>query len=284
MIAQTVRPARWIIVDDGSTDGTPEILAAYAERFPWIEVIRRSETKTRSVGPGVVDAFYAGLATVTVDDYEYVSKLDLDLELPPRYFEILLDRMAADPRLGTCSGKPYIRDTSTGKLCSERIGDEVSAGMTKLYRTACFRDIDGIVRGVMWDVIDCHRARLRGWVARSWDEAELRFVHLRQMGSSQHSLWTGRTRWGRGKWFMGSSVPYVAAAALYRMTERPYLVGGLGIFVGYIQAMLDRDARLDDQELRRFMRRYERLSLVVGKQRAMELYHRRIYARSKPKR
>ena len=87
VIAQSIRPARWIIVDDGSTDETPQILAEYRAQHNWIEVVTRNNRGRRSVGPGVIDAFYAGYETINPDDYDFLCKLDLDLRLPPRYFE-----------------------------------------------------------------------------------------------------------------------------------------------------------------------------------------------------
>ncbi|MGA8005854.1 MAG: glycosyltransferase family A protein, partial [Burkholderiales bacterium] len=107
VVAQSVRPAKWVIVDDGSTDDTPRILAEYAKRHDWIEIVTRGDRGRRLVGPGVIDAFYAGYAAVDADDYEFLCKLDLDLRLPPRYFEILMERMHANPRIATCSGKSY---------------------------------------------------------------------------------------------------------------------------------------------------------------------------------
>src|SRR5262249_28321263 len=177
VISQSIRPTKWIIVDDGSTDRTPQILAEYRAKCEWIEVVTRGNRGGRSVGPGVIDAFYAGYATINADDYDYLCKLDLDLRLPPRYFEILMQRMAVDPRIATCSGKAYVKDG--GRLVEEGHGDDMSLGMTKFYRVACFKAIGGFVREVMWDGIDCHRCRMHGWIACSWDDQELRFIHLR---------------------------------------------------------------------------------------------------------
>jgi poly-beta-1,6-N-acetyl-D-glucosamine synthase len=120
VVAQSQTPALWVIVDDGSTDETPAILADYAARHDWIRVVQKPDRGHRAVGPGVIEAFYAGLDTVPPDRFPYLCKLDLDLDLPPRYFEILIDRMEADPRIGTCSGKPYVR--RGGELVSERRG------------------------------------------------------------------------------------------------------------------------------------------------------------------
>ncbi len=266
MVAQTLRPTRWVIVDDGSSDETPQILAEYARKHPWIEVVRREDRGGRSVGPGVIDAFYAGYERSQPERYEFVCKLDLDLELPPRYFELLIARMRAEPRLGTCSGKPYF--TARGKLVSEGCGDEMSVGMTKLYRRECFDEIGGFHREVMWDGIDCHRCRQLGWIACSWDEPELRFEHLRPMGSSHKGILTGRMRHGAGQYFMGTGPLFMAASAAYRMAHRPFVVGGLTMLWGWLDAALRGAKRLEDPALVSFIRRFQVRSLLVGKRRA----------------
>jgi glycosyltransferase involved in cell wall biosynthesis len=275
IVAQTLLPAAWVIVDDGSSDRSPQILAEYAAKNSFISVVRRDDRGTRAVGPGVIEAFYAGLDKVDLDQFEYLCKLDLDLEIPPAYFEQVVKQMEADPRLANFSGKPYLRDEG-GRLVSERLGDENAVGQIKFYRVAAFREIGGFVRQVSWDGIDGHMCRMMGWVARSEDRPELRFVHLRQMGSSQQSLWVGRLRWGFGKYYMGSALYYVAAVALYRMLEKPYIIGGWGILWGYLKAMVSGRARFENPKFRRFLRRYELASLLLGKRRAADRYHRRI--------
>ena len=267
VVAQSVPPALWVIVDDGSTDGTSEMLADYATRHDWIRVVPKPDRGHRAVGPGVIEAFYAGLETVTLSDYPYLCKLDLDLDLPPRYFEILMEKMEADPRIGTCSGKPYMR--RGGELVSERRGDEMSAGMTKFYRRDCFEDIDGLMREVMWDAIDCHKARAKGWRAVSWDEPDLRLEHLRPMGSSQVSIYEGRRRHGRGQYFMGSDPLYYLATCVFRMAEPPLVLGGLAMLQGYFGAWMRGARQLDDPDLIAFIRAYQRRALRVGKAKAV---------------
>lgn len=267
MVAQTLPPALWVIVDDGSADATPDILADYAARHDWIRIVQKPDRGHRAVGPGVIEAFYAGLDTVgDLSPYLAIGKLDLDLDLPPRYFETLIDRMVADPRLGTCSGKPYIRRGDA--LVSERRSDDMSVGMTKLWRTACFEAIGGVVREVMWDAIDCHKARQMGWRAVSWDEPDLRFEHLRPMGSSQTSIYTGKRRHGFGQHFMGTDPLYFTATAVFRAMEPPYILGGLSMLQGYFGAWLKGARRLDDPELIRFIRAYQRRALRVGRKKA----------------
>jgi hypothetical protein len=212
----------------------------------------------------VVDAFYAGLETVEFAKFEYVCKLDLDLELPRQYFQTLIERMEANPRIGTCSGKPYFHG-SQGELISEMCGDEMSVGMIKFYRAQCFQQIGGFVREVMWDGIDCHRCRMLGWIACSWHDPELRFTHLRPMGSSQQSIWTGRKRHGFGQYFMGTGLAYMTASALFRMTRPPLVIGGLAMWWGYVQSMLARKPRYDDRAFGHFLRRYQWSCLLRGK-------------------
>lgn len=267
VVNQTVTPSLWLIVDDGSTDDTPRVLAEYAAQHEWIKIATKPDRGHRAVGPGVIDAFYFGVEQIDLGAYAYSCKLDLDLDLPPRYFEILIERMEADPRLGTCSGKPYIRQD--GELISERRGDEMSVGMTKFYRRECFENIGGFVREVMWDAIDCHKARMRGWIARSWDDPELRFEHLRPMGSSQNSIYHGRRRHGFGQYFMGSDPLYFLATAAFRMTDRPYVLGGLATVQGYVGAWLRGEKQLDDPELIKFIRAYQRDALWKGKMQAI---------------
>jgi len=267
VINQSIRPARWIIVDDGSKDNTPQILAEYQAKYDWIEIVTRTDRGARAVGPGVIEAFYAGYDRLSLDDYAYLCKLDLDLRLPPRYFEILMARMAANPRIATCSGKAYIEQR--GRLVSERHGDDTSLGMTKFYRIACFRAIGGFVRAVMWDGIDCHRCRMNGWTVCSWDEPELRFVHLRPMGSSQQSIYAGRMRHGYGQYFMGTGFAYMTASAVTRLNERPYVIGSLAMLWGWLEAALTGKPRYHDPEFRKFLRHYQWRVLSVGKRRAL---------------
>lgn len=268
VITQTERPALWIIVDDGSTDQTPNILAEYAAQHPWIKVIRRADRGERVLGSGVMEAFYAGLEAINLSDYNFVCKLDLDLDLPEQYFSALMDKMEADPRLGACSGKPYFVQDQDGRVISEKCGDEHAVGMTKFYRTSCFQQIGGFVKELMWDGIDTHRCRMLGWKAASWDGPSLRFIHLRPMGTSHKNWITGRIRHGRGQYFMGTSPMYMIASALYRIFHPPIIVGCMAMLYGYFKAMFTHGKRYNDPAFRRFLRSYQRACLFKGKEQA----------------
>jgi hypothetical protein len=179
-----------------------------------------------------------------------------------------MDRMEANPRIGTCSGKAYFRNAA-GDLVSENIGDEMSLGMAKFYSVACFQQIGGFVREVMWDGIDCHKARQLGWTPISWDDPDLRFEHLRPMGSSQHSIFTGRRRHGFGQYYMGTHPFFMIASAINKSCQKPYMIGGLAMLQGYFGAMLRGQGRQADKDLITFIREYQRRSLQVGKARAV---------------
>jgi len=267
--AQTVPPALWVVVDDGSTDDTPRILEEYARKLPFLRVVRRTDRGARSVGPGVIEAFYHGLDAVGLDGFDYVCKLDMDLDLPSRYFELLMLRMESEPRLGTTSGKPWFHHPVTGALVPETCGDEASLGASKFYRVRCFREIGGFVRQVMWDGIDCNRARMLGWMAESLNDESLRFLHLRPMGSSQKGgIWAGRVRTGFGQYFIGTSPLYFLASAAYRFPRHPVAYGTLAMLWGYFSSAARRVPRYEDPEFRRFLRSYQRKCLLMGKARA----------------
>jgi len=293
VVRQSVSPSSWVIVDDGSKDATPQILAEYASRFPFIRVLTRTDRGDRKLGGGVIDAFYSGYNSIEPDQFDYICKLDLDLELPPRYFETLMQRMEAEPRIGTASGKPYFPGpdgerpaqlplVNTTGFISEMLGDENSVGMVKFYRTTCFRQMGGFTRELMWDGIDGHRCRQLGWIALSWDEPELRFIHLRPMGTSHKSWWTGRQRHGFGQYFMGTSLVYMFASAVYRATRPPRIVGGVAMLYGYLKSMVKRSPRYGDAEFRRFLRRYQWACLLRGKASATADLNERQKARWNP--
>jgi poly-beta-1,6-N-acetyl-D-glucosamine synthase len=230
--------------------------------------MRRDDRGFRKLGGGVIDAFYHGYDSIEPGDFDFVCKLDLDLDLPPKYFESLMRRMDAQPRIGTASGKPYFVEEKTGRKIMETCGDENSVGMVKFYRTGCFEQIGGFVRELMWDGIDCHRCRMQGWMAVSWDDPELNFVHLRPMGTSDKNWWTGRVRHGVGQYFMGTGVFYMLASAIHRLSHPPVVLGSMAILYGYFKSMIQRKPRYGDQNFRNFLSKWQWSSLFHGKTKA----------------
>lgn len=271
--AQTLPPALHVVVDDGSTDRTQEILARLAKEMPFLRVVLRADRGKRSVGPGVIEAFYAGLESIRVTDFDYICKLDVDLDLPPRYFETLVERMERDPRIGALSGKPFFHPAAieSAALVPEPCGDDICVGMAKFYRRECFEAVGGFVRAVMWDGIDAHTSRMLGWKNLALGDESLRFVHLRPMGSSDKSVYKGRVRWGQGQYFMGTSFLYLLASAVNRIATPPAVLGSLCMIYGWCEAWFHARPRYGTPEFRAFLRRYQWLALTRGKTRACEL-------------
>ncbi len=260
MEAQTLKPVRWIVVDDGSKDRTPAILREAAARLPWLRVHTREDRGFRKVGGGVIDAFNDGLASVDVD-YDFVSKMDVDLEFEPNYLERIMTYFDQDPSLAAASGKVF-RPEGDG-FVEEFMIDEMVAGQFKLYRRDAFERIGGFVREVMWDGIDFHKARMAGYRTASLHDPALKIIHLRLMGSSDQNVYRGRLRWGRGQWFMGTSLPYIIASGAFRAKEKPYIVGGALIVAGYVQAALERAPRYEAPGFRENLQAWQRGRLLA---------------------
>jgi len=255
MLAQTVQPQEWLFVDDGSSDDTRSIIESYADRHSWIRVIRREDRGFRQLGSGVVAAFNYGRERLHSADYRYIAKLDGDMSFTPRYLEIMLARLDNDPALAAVSGKVF---RPTGETYVEEFMiDEMVAGQFKLYKRDAFDSIGGFTQTILWDGIDIHRCRMKGYRTLSFHDPDARLIHHRLMGSSDANVFKGRVRLGRGIWFMGYHPLYAIASGLFRMHERPYLIGGLTIIVGYVYAAMRGEAQFDDKQFVRDLRRWQ---------------------------
>lgn len=264
VVRQTVRPEELVIVDDGSTDKTGAIADAAAAAHSWIQVVHRINRGVRKVGGGVIEAFYEGFNTLRTRNYDFLCKMDADITIPDDYFENIMRKMDEDPQLGSASGKVFNTMRGEDKLFEERIIDEQVSGAAKFYRRQCFEDIGGLVQEVMWDGIDFHRARMFGWKTRSFRDPELRILHHRLMGSSYKSIFHGRLRWGRGQWFMGTHPLYIIASGVFRMCERPYVIGGLLIILGFCHGMWKGLPRYDDPVFRKHLHRWQLKRIGLG--------------------
>jgi glycosyltransferase involved in cell wall biosynthesis len=261
MVAQTMQPQEWLFVDDGSTDDTRAIIESYTRDHPWIRVISRDNRGFRQLGSGVIAAFNFGRECLSKPDYQFIAKLDGDMSFPPRYLEVMLERLASEPQLAAVSGKVF-RPEKDG-LVEEFIIDEMVAGQFKLYKRAAFDDIGGFTQTILWDGIDIHRCRMKGYRTLSFDHPEARLFHHRLMGSSDSSVYTGRVRLGRGIWFMGYHPLYAIASGLFRMHEKPYVIGGLIIIASYFYAAVRREPKFADREFIRDLRQWQLRKLRI---------------------
>ncbi len=252
MIAQTVRPSEWIIVDDGSTDGTADIVWTKGSGHPWIRLISRSDRGFRQPGGGVVEAFNEGYAALAVTDFQFVVKLDGDLSFDPDYFERLLARFTAQPKLGIAGGNCYIQDGDTWK--PEVIDPSHVRGATKMYRRACFEAIGGLVARLNWDGIDEWQARARGWQAQGFLDIPL--YHHRPTGAANKTLKT-RFQHGRAAYYMGYHPLYMLFRSVRRMADRPLVLGGVSLLGGYVSDWLQGREQINDPQMISFLRQHQ---------------------------
>ena len=236
--AQSVPPALWVVVDDGSTDDTPTILEAYARRLPYLRVVRRADRGGRQVGPGVIAAFYSGLETVHLEDFDYVCKLDMDLDLPVRYFELLMQRMEGEPRIGTTSGKPIRPSANRGAgagLWRRDVGRHDQDSVSPVWGDR--RRASGPVGR-----IDCHRARMLGWLAESVDLEPIRLSTCTAAPATGHLT---AAAVGFGQYFMGTCRSTIWPSPSIACRPTRYW-SGVCMLWGYFRSWLKGLQRYDD--------------------------------------
>jgi biofilm PGA synthesis N-glycosyltransferase PgaC len=243
LIAQSVRPRAWVIVDDGSADATPQIAERLAAEHEWISVVRRPRRETRERGGPIVRAFEDGRARLEHRD-DVVVKLDGDLQLPAHYFEWVLSVFAREPRAGIVGGTVYVPDGD--RWVPDAVGRHTVHGAIKAYRRECLEEIGGLHQAMGWDGIDEYAARSRRW--RVLPLTELSVLHYKPRGSKQS--WR-RARWeeGRGARYMGYGWHGMVVRVAYRcVRERPPVLAGLVLGAGYVWATLRRRPRCPDPE------------------------------------
>lgn len=261
MIRQTMPPAEWIIVDDGSTDGSADIVRKYAEACPWIRLLPQSGLGVRKpehYGGHVVDLFYAGLGRVDTPGYEFVVKLDCDVSFESTFFERLLMACSSNSKLGITSGVSYI--LQDGMLVVEKCAANHTLGATKMYRRTCLDQIGGLVRSMGWDGIDEIKARMLGWEAQPLHDVV--FVHHRPEGAALGLLASGVER-GNGSYFMGYHPAYMLARALRRMLNPSLAADGIGMLMGYFGSLLRGKPQIPDQRFIRHLRKHQIRKLLL---------------------
>jgi glycosyltransferase involved in cell wall biosynthesis len=240
VLGQTVLPKVWVIVDDGSRDRTLQIVQHYAQQYEWIVpvIVRRGED--RRPGSAEIRAFYVGYAHVCDEEYDYLIKLDTDIEFSPDYFERIFSEFEKDPLLGIASGA-YV-EAPSGVIGLVKMPAYHASGATKVIRRECFLDIGGFPSSPGWDTADEIKAQARGWRTRHF--ADIRFLHLRPEGSAIGML---RTCFDHGRMYhaCGGGVPFFIVKGIRRIAfGQPFLVGGIALFCGYVYAVINRQPML----------------------------------------
>ena len=251
VVAQTVKPLRWVIVSDGSTDGTDEIVAKYAADHAWIELVRLPERRERNFA-GKVLAFNAGYAKVTGLPYDIIGNLDGDVSFEPDYFEFLLAKFAEIPSLGV-GGTPFREGSFQYDYRFTSI--EHVSGQCQLFRRKCFQDIGGYVARQIGgiDHVAVISARMKGWQTRTFLEKP--YVHQRKMGTATQNRFLVPLKVGRSDYLLGSHPLWHFFRCIYQSTRRPYGLGGVMRLLGFFWAMLTFCEKQVPADLVKFRRR-----------------------------
>jgi poly-beta-1,6-N-acetyl-D-glucosamine synthase len=246
---QSALPQEWIIVDDGSTDKTAEIVERYADRFPWIRVVRKANRGARKSGSGVIEAFYEGYNALQRNDWEFIAKLDGDLTLSSDYFEECFNHFEHEPNLGIGGGDIY--NELKGELKVEANPRFHVRGATKIYRRACWEAIGGLMQAPGWDTIDEVKANMLGW--KSYSFKDLRVVHHRLTGTAE-GLLRDRMKHGLACYVSGYHPLFLAASCISRLAKRPYVTGSAAMCYGFLKGYWTQAPRVNDLQLIKYLR------------------------------
>ena len=249
VVGQTIQPAEWIIVDDGSRDGTGRIIDECARQYPWIKALHRSDRGQRVPGTGVMEAFYQGYGSLESTDWEFIVKLDADVGLSPDYFEQCFERFATDEKLGMCGGMMYC--IKNGELHRETHPLSHVRGPIKLYRRACWDAIGGLVKSPGWDTVDEVQANRLGWRTRTFPE--IKVIHYRPTGAAQ-GIWRNGVKNGRADYVSGYHPVFMFAKCVRRLFKKPYVINALANGYGFITGYTKRIPRGGDHNLVRYIR------------------------------
>lgn len=246
--AQSIPPAEWIIVDDGSADQTGAIVDQYSRKYPWIRLARRGNRGFRSTGGGI-EGFLYGVDLLETKNWEFLINLDGDLTFSPQYFEKCFEYFRKNPGLGIGGGTIY--NKIGGQLLLEKNVDSHVRGATKIYRRQCWDSLGGMLRGLGWDTVDEIKARMRGWSTFAFPDLQL--IHHRATGAAL-GRWADAVKNGHSDYIVGYHPLFFAAKCARRLFKRPYITGALALAYGFLRSYLQRAPRFKDAEFIRYLR------------------------------
>lgn len=257
VVSQSIPPAEYIIVNDGSTDATRSIAEKYEKQHDWIKIIDRPP-KEHSPGAGVVNAFYDGYNTLTVKDWDFVIKLDGDLKFDEDYFEAQINHFDKNPKLGIASGRTY--QIKHGKLRMDYIPEDHTRGPAKMYKRDCWEDIGGLPSVLGWDTLDELKAQVLGWETKNFKDLVL--IHYKPVGYKQKNIIRRELKAGERHHYLGYLPAFVILRGFYRMLQKPIIIAGILNLCGYIQAVVTRGPQIEDKEIIAHLRKKQKQRLI----------------------
>jgi poly-beta-1,6-N-acetyl-D-glucosamine synthase len=263
VLSQTVRPLQWVIVNDGSRDGTLAILKKHVVDHDWIRIISVERDASRRPGSGVINAFNVGYRSIADVPYDIVVKLDCDIDFEPRYFEQLIKKFEGDARLGIASG--LCTEQKRGVWYPSSGPSYHAVGACKMVRAKCFEQIGGFIPRRGWDTVDQIRAQIAGWRTCHFDDVPFR--HLKPEGSGIGFIRTSAMH-GEIYYLTGGGVGFLLLKVLARMiVGKPFFIGGFMVLWGFAKAWGERRSRLVTNEEAAFYRQVlnKRIRMSLGK-------------------
>lgn len=257
VINQTIIPTEWIIVNDGSTDSTKTIIEKTIVDYPWIKLINLDDRGYYYPGTGVVNVIKKGFENISTNDWDYLVKLDCDITIEANYFENILKEFENNPNLGIASGAIFLLEN--GKEIKEKSQSDHPWGASKIYRRKCYNEINGWKAIPGWDLADLLSAQMNGWETRCFDQYKI--YHYRKTGSRRSDITSGMFLLGRFHFRYGYGVVYTFIKSIYHLTEKPVIIGGISIFLGYIYAFIRQEDRLFEKNMRIFLRKKQKVYL-----------------------
>ncbi|MEQ1637915.1 MAG: glycosyltransferase family A protein [Methylococcales bacterium] len=254
VFSQTILPFKWLIVDDGSSDGTGEILDIRTAQFNWIEVIHRGNRGFRAAGGGVMEAFYAGYNVLNDEDWDFIVKLDGDLSFPPDYFEQCFKIFDTEADLGIGGGT--ICRLDDGQLMVDSAGDPPFhvRGATKIYRRDCWEKISPLLKAPGWDTIDEVKANLHGWNTRTF--ADLNLIQYKPTGGAD-GFWRDRFKSGLANYITGYHPVFMLAKCVKRAIRKPFFYESLALMAGFCWGYLKGIPQVGDAEAISYLRQQQ---------------------------
>jgi glycosyltransferase involved in cell wall biosynthesis len=257
--SQTVLPKLWIVVDDGSTDGTGDILDKHAAQTKWMQIVHRQNRGHRANGGGVMEAFYAGLAVLHDDVWDYLVKLDGDLSFAPDYFERCFEMFEGAAKLGIGGGTICQLENGEPKVDSKGDPPFHVRGATKIYRRACWDAISPLARATGWDTIDEVKANHRGWTTRTF--SGLILIQHKPTGGAD-GAWRNAFKNGRANYMSGYHPVFLMAKCVKRSMDRPRFLGSIALLSGYLSGYLKRTPRGAEPQVIRYLRQQQMRRLL----------------------
>jgi glycosyltransferase involved in cell wall biosynthesis len=255
VVAQTTRPATWLLVENGSSDGTADVARELIREHPWILLLEAPAREHAERGAPIVEAFHHGLRALG-ELPDVVAQLDADITLPTDYFERLLAELGRNTRIGIASGTGY--ELSGGEWVERYATGSYVWGAARVYRRACLEQVLPLEPRTGWDAIDVAEANALGWSTTIFRDVP--FHHHRPEGSRERTQWSSWAAQGRVSYYLGYRPSYLVSRALFRAPRDP---AALGLIAGYGASVLRRSATCPKPEVRAWVREQQRLRHLV---------------------